>query len=333
MEFEEALKEVHFTRREQDVISCLLHGRGLKKTAQLLGISSSTVETHTRNIMVKLGCHSRERVIDILEQSGRGASFKKRYTQLVNVPGTSKKIKRSFLSLQKLKEKNLIDQKIPEQESSQDIQEEIVQETLKSPPFYKIFLKRLTPYKTALLGGSVCLSLVGLCFFMIIQSIDTLHKDLFNSYKKLPAIRCEIPLPQQTTLLNRSSLIKKIEDKFKKPEDIQAVILMGMGGVGKTTLARQYIRDQEASVVWEINAETEETLILSFEKLAEALTQTEVDRRKFIKIESKPSPKREEKLLKYVKEKLSSRPYWVLFYDNVEKFSDIDPYFPHDSKV
>ncbi len=143
MEFEEALKEVHFTRREQDVISCLLHGRGLKKTAQLLGISSSTVETHTRNIMVKLGCHSRERVIDILEQSGRGASFKKRYTQLVNVPGTSKKIKRSFLSLQKLKEKNLIDQKIPEQGSSQEVQEESVDETLKRLPLYKALLERL----------------------------------------------------------------------------------------------------------------------------------------------------------------------------------------------
>ena len=72
MKIRRDLEEIHFTRREQDVISCLLHGRGLKKTAQLLGISSSTVETHTRNIMVKLGCHTRERVIDILEQSGRG---------------------------------------------------------------------------------------------------------------------------------------------------------------------------------------------------------------------------------------------------------------------
>jgi DNA-binding CsgD family transcriptional regulator len=40
MKIRRDLEEVHFTRREQDVISCLLHGRGLKKTAQLLGISS-----------------------------------------------------------------------------------------------------------------------------------------------------------------------------------------------------------------------------------------------------------------------------------------------------
>ena len=49
-----------FTHREIDVIACLVNARRTSKIASLLTIATSTVKTHIQNIMMKIGCHSRE---------------------------------------------------------------------------------------------------------------------------------------------------------------------------------------------------------------------------------------------------------------------------------
>ena len=41
---------VKCTPREIDIISCIINGRNTKSTANILGISTKTVENHTRNI-------------------------------------------------------------------------------------------------------------------------------------------------------------------------------------------------------------------------------------------------------------------------------------------
>lgn len=76
------LKEIcgfQFTLREIDVIACILHNRGEKKIATMLGISPSTVNTHIYNVMSKLGYHSRESIIDFIEGSKKIAYVKKYY--------------------------------------------------------------------------------------------------------------------------------------------------------------------------------------------------------------------------------------------------------------
>lgn len=60
---------IKFTQREVDVISCITHGRGSKKIGDLLDISPKTAEAHVRNIMMKIDCNSRERIIDFVERS------------------------------------------------------------------------------------------------------------------------------------------------------------------------------------------------------------------------------------------------------------------------
>jgi tetratricopeptide (TPR) repeat protein/DNA-binding CsgD family transcriptional regulator len=60
---------VAFTRREVDMIACILSGRSTKKIASILSISPNTVENHIHNIMLKLGCRSQEYIIDYVEQS------------------------------------------------------------------------------------------------------------------------------------------------------------------------------------------------------------------------------------------------------------------------
>ena len=42
------IKNIRFTKREIDIISCLVGGRSYKKTASILSIAPRTVEHHVR---------------------------------------------------------------------------------------------------------------------------------------------------------------------------------------------------------------------------------------------------------------------------------------------
>src|SRR3546814_17604867 len=80
-------------------------------------------------------------------------------------------------------------------------------------------------------------------------------------------------------LLQRPNLMNQIEEKLKEQQGIQTIALIGPGGAGKTTIARVYGRSQKLPIVWEINAETKENLINSFECLAYALSKTEEEKK------------------------------------------------------
>lgn len=73
---------IGFTPRELDILACLLGGRSAKKTASFLAISPRTVEHHLRNIMMKLGCNSQEKIIDHIEKSNDYLFLKNHYGKL-----------------------------------------------------------------------------------------------------------------------------------------------------------------------------------------------------------------------------------------------------------
>lgn len=77
------IKNLNFTAREIDIISCILHNRGEKKIASLLLISPRTISAHVYNIMNKIGCNSKDQIIDFIETSGKLAIIKEYYTHLV----------------------------------------------------------------------------------------------------------------------------------------------------------------------------------------------------------------------------------------------------------
>lgn len=157
-------------------------------------------------------------------------------------------------------------------------------------------------------------------------------KNLNSPHKPESTIRSGLIIPAHTTLLNRYELMDEIDNKFKGQKGIQSVALVGIGGAGKTTLARQYAHQQKENIIWEVNAETISNLNKSFENLAYSLSKTEEDEKFLREIEEiKEETKREDKIIQFVREHLKSLPNWFLIFDNVYEFTDIQKYFPHDS--
>jgi tetratricopeptide (TPR) repeat protein len=148
-------------------------------------------------------------------------------------------------------------------------------------------------------------------------------------------IRSDLTIPTDSVLLDRPEFLTQIESQFKAhPERMQIIALTGIGGSGKTTLARQYARLQKAPIVWEMNAETRETLLVSFESFAYALSKTK-EEKKLVRgfNEIKNQEEREKQLIEFVVEKLKVAPSWLLIYDNADNINRIWKYFPHNSEV
>ena len=58
------------TPRETDVLGCLAQGRNTQYMAEHLCISENTVKSHVRNVYQKLGVHSKQDIIDIINADG-----------------------------------------------------------------------------------------------------------------------------------------------------------------------------------------------------------------------------------------------------------------------
>jgi len=89
----ESINGIKFTPREIDIISCLLSGRTPKVIASFLSISPRTIETHIRNIMLKVECNSREGIINFIEKTDKGTLIKKHYLNLLSDYSFKQKLK------------------------------------------------------------------------------------------------------------------------------------------------------------------------------------------------------------------------------------------------
>ena len=200
------------------------------------------------------------------------------------------------------------------------------------------FVSKVLPYQTLLLkllsrSKTKRYFLSTLCVTIFVGS-GFLALQWNQQHRDVATLRSDLILPKETAFLQRPELLKLIDDKFKGQEKIKTVALIGQGGAGKTTLARQYAHQQKASCLWEINAETSGSLQASFEKLAQGLAKADSDQ-KILKelFEIKDALEKEERVIQFVKEHLKSEQNWLLIYDNVEKFADIQKYFPNDAET
>lgn len=443
------IKEVTFTPREIDVISCLINGRNTKKMSSLLSISPSTIETHIKNIKLKIGCHSRDSIVDFVEQSQTLPLIRQHYGHLVIFAAFEKalkaikkensKVKRQTKTTQTrlilygnehiykdlffqyleahLKQAGIDVEVEVEVENANNTTEENKTEKLNDKT--KILLLILEPGGREKTPKGLCgfeamdISKHQNYYFLVFEILKNLLQHLnltqhiqnfseqyeamensanasipFNRNKMLrknkreilhkkmeflknkkgyrifaifcillgyyalhsfkenkqmsithdseergeDSIRSDLPIPISSVLLDRPEEIAQIDKKLKGTAAIETIVLVGPGGIGKTVLSRQYAHQQKANVIWEINAETPETLKSSFEDLAQALARTEKDQKILIGFQDiKDSRTREKKLIQFVKQHLRSFPCWILIYDNVGTFQDIQPYFPQDA--
>lgn len=156
---------------------------------------------------------------------------------------------------------------------------------------------------------------------------------IYKTYLFSETVRSDLLLPHKSQLLDRPKIIDKIHSKFNNKKIIQIVSIIGVGGAGKTTIARQYAHSQKVAIIWEVHAETETSLIRSFEQLADALSTTKLEREEFENIQKTEKVKeRIKKILRFVKTHLKKKT-WFLIFDNVENFHDILPFFPCDAET
>lgn len=197
-----------------------------------------------------------------------------------------------------------------------------------------IYLRFLKRRRTSLFVGSALFFTTLFIVFLFFSENEKGRVTQYTQEQSAAPTRSDLIVPTGAIFLDRPHLTAKIDESLKGPQDIKTVALVGIGGAGKTSLSRQYARQQKANLVWEMNAETPESLSESFENLATALSKTEEERKVLRELRDIKDPKEREKgIISFVRERLKNLSNWFLIYDNVEKFADIQKFFPHDADV
>lgn len=359
------------SKREIDILSCLIENQASKKIAIILNISQKTVDTHIFNIMHKLGIHSRTNIVDYVKKTDKSHQMTVRYSELLAAFEFREKIKEMKKTIgcqkllcnlvcedpivkkqiqQDLKNLNIIcfkrNKKVPtihfqssenyylsffdlvyqllpdlkiEETKTCFVNRNIVDNFLHKESLFSHRSRSFEKYWKAMIIGIIGICLVLLSFSFMVQE---------------EKIRSDFHLPISSKILNRGYILKKIDYLFEGSDLIQTVALVGIGGSGKTTMARCFAKTNNAPVIWEINAETQESLLDSFGQLGFALSKTveekiELDRIK--KTENQREYQRQ--LLTYVKRKLRQQKNWFLIFDNVANLRDIENYFPDDPAI
>ena len=130
--------------------------------------------------------------------------------------------------------------------------------------------------------------------------------------------------------LERPSLQRSIDQRLCDTSSVTnpLVVLVGNGGIGKTTTARIFLRAHSQYFCWELNGETKTALINSYMALATHLAQQFNLKTKLEDVLSiQETSFREAQLLVFIQDCLK-KTSWILLYDNVENWTEITPYLP-----
>lgn len=170
---------------------------------------------------------------------------------------------------------------------------------------------RRTRFGTNLMIACACL-LVGFAFFRYVNHAPQ-HALLQTS---------------PSHLLPREDLMERL-NKGLNQSNTPIIALVGQGGAGKTTLAREYIRTHPSALTFEINAENNSTLLASFMDLADHLGHilNQADAVKELNAVSDDHT-RTERLIRFVYQNMNTQSSWLLLFENVNDIAVCRDYLP-----
>ena len=176
------------------------------------------------------------------------------------------------------------------------------------------------------------------CFGLVLSGLAFLYKEIYRPTHTFKNVKADLVIPKENTLLKRPQLLSQIEERNKTHDEnaqkIDVVALVGEKGSGKTVLARYYGYSQHDRTVWEFNAENKETLARSFRDFAYSLAETKSEKQELLQIETIESPEiKDLSLLSFVRKILKEQKNWLLIYDNITNFPEIENYFPLDTTL
>lgn len=133
--------------------------------------------------------------------------------------------------------------------------------------------------------------------------------------------------------LKRNGLLESIKVTLKEQKGIKVAVIVGVGGAGKTTISRQFLKASDVDIAWEFNAESLSSIEKSFLKFATVLAEKYNLGEEFNAIKNiNDMEEKQQCLLMFVTSILKNK-NWCLLFDNVEDFSTIRNYFPYEENV
>lgn len=133
--------------------------------------------------------------------------------------------------------------------------------------------------------------------------------------------------------LNRDKVVGSVVSVLGKQDEVRTVVIVGAGGAGKTTLARQILSSMNSRIRFEVNAETEDCLYNSFLDLAEYIASTNEAKQELDVIKNlQNSNDKKKALIRFVSGILRKSGDWALMFDNVVSLSQVWSYLPLNSE-
>lgn len=171
--------------------------------------------------------------------------------------------------------------------------------------------------------------------FLLIGVIVKYYSVSLDNKKLITAISSSLSLPHRSNTLNRSSISTKIFDIIQNSkEKITTIALTGVGGAGKTTAAKQFAIDYSADIIWELNINSEDSLLSSYEELVQELCNNDDCSKEIASIQNQNSTHK--KLKRYqsiIARYFNNHNKWLLIYDNFEVDSPLATYLPNNHKI
>lgn len=128
-------------------------------------------------------------------------------------------------------------------------------------------------------------------------------------------------------LLGRNNLLDKISDIARIGSN--TVALVGQGGSGKTTIAREYLRTCGCRIAYEINAETFDVLRENMIGLAYVLARTQEQKEDLTFINGISNDNERIKQISiFIYYRLREEKDWCLVFDNVDNFKILKTIYP-----